>query len=128
MGKNSLFKDDCTRSQASDKLTFNKFGPFTVKSMIGKNAVDFDLPRNLKRSNVFNIMNAVPYFDQPEDVSAEVPNKPDPVPKNEGDEYVDKAILKHCKKGSVFRFVTLMKGDPSLDAELQIRNYFTDSD
>ena len=124
----SLFRDAYAKSQASDKLTSKRFGPFTIKALIGKNAIQVELPSHLKMHNTINVMHTVPYFEQPNEIAAEVPDKPDPVPTNTGDEYVVEAILKHRKKGNGFQFLTLMKGDPTHDAEWQPTSDFIDPD
>ena len=124
----SLFKDAYSKSQVSDKLTSKRFGPFIVKRLIGKNAVEVDLPSHLKIHNVINVTHTMPYYDQPKDISSETRSRPDPVPADEGEEYVVQAILSHRKKGSGFQFLTLMQGDPSHDAEWQPTQDFIDSD
>ena len=124
----SLFKDAYAKSQASDKLTAKRFGPFTVQSLIGKNAVKLELPHHLKIHNVVNVIHTVPYFDQPAEIGVSVPPKPNPVPTMKGDEYVVEKILKHRRKGKGFQFLTLMKGDPTHDAEWQPTRDFIDKD
>lgn len=124
----SLFKDAYAKSQASDKLTSKRFGPFIVKSLVGKNAVEVELPSHLRMHNVINVMHTVPYFVQPEEIAVEAPAKPDPVPTDTGEEYIVEAILNHRKKGNGYQFLTLMKGDPTHDAEWQPTSDFVDSD
>lgn len=40
----TLFTDAYSKSQDSDKLSATRFRPFTVKKLIGKNAVRLELP------------------------------------------------------------------------------------
>lgn len=124
----SLFKDAYAKSQASDKLTAKRFGPFTVQRLIGRNAVQLELPHHLKIHNVVNVIHTVPYFEQPAEIGLFVPPRPNPVPTMEGEEYVVEKILKHRRKGKGFQFLTLMKGDPTHDAEWQPTRDFIDND
>ena len=82
-----MFKDSYSKYQVFDKLASKRFGACTIKNLVGKNPFDADLQSHLKIRNIVNDLQTVGYFDQPNDVSAEVPNKPDPVPINEGNEY-----------------------------------------
>ena len=93
-----MFKEAYAKSQASDKLISKRLGPFNVKSLIDKNAVQVELPSYLKMHNVINSIHTVPYFEQPDEIAAEVPNKPDTVPRNNDEDYVVEAILKHRRK------------------------------
>ena len=52
----ALFKDAYSKSQASDKLSAKRFGPFKVTKLIGKNAVELELPDHVKIHKVVNIM------------------------------------------------------------------------
>ena len=124
----SLFKDAYSKSQESDKLSAKRFGPFKVTKLIGKNAVELDLPDNVKIHKVVNIMHTRPFFEQPEGIASIVPERPDPVPTSEGEEYVVEAILKHRKKRKGFQFLTLMKGSPTHEAEWQPTKDFVDKD
>ena len=80
------------------------------------NAIQVEPPSHLKMHNVINIMHTVSYFEQPDKITAEVPNKLDPVPKNSGEEYGVQSILIHRKKWKGLQFLTLMKVDPTHDA------------
>ena len=124
----SLFKDAYSKSQVSEKFTSRRFGPFTVTRVIGKNAVEVELPSHFRIHNVINVMHTVPHYEQPNEIAVETPVKPDPVPTNTGEEYEVEAILRHRKKGSGFQFLTLMKGDPTHDAEWQPTRDFVDRD
>ena len=73
-------------------------------------------------------MHTVPYYEQSSELLAETPVQVDPVPANTGEEYIVEAILKHRKIGNGFQFLTLMKGDPTHDAEWQPTRDFVDPD
>ena len=62
-------------------------------------------------------MHTVPYYEQPSEIAAELRTTIDPVPTDTGEEYIVEAILNHRKKGNGFQFLTLMKGEPTHDAE-----------
>ena len=124
----SLFKDAYSKSQESDKLSAKRFGPFTITRLIGKNAVELELPSHLRIHNVVNVMHTVPYCEQPKDIGIEISRRPDPVPAPEGEEYVVDNILKHRRRVRGFQFLTLMKGSPSHDAEWQPAKDLVDKD
>ena len=63
---NALFKDAYLKSQASEKLITKRFGPFKVTKLVGRNAVELELPDHVKIDKVVNISHTTPYFDQPE--------------------------------------------------------------
>lgn len=109
----TLFKDAKAKSQDSDKLTLKRFGTYTLKHLVGRNAVDFEQPSRLRVHNVINVMHTMPYFGQPDEISVEVPNKPNPVHADTGEKYVVEAILKHRMRRDRFQFLSLMKGDPT---------------
>ena len=123
-----LFTDDYAKFQVSDKLSSKRFGPFAVTRLIGKNAVELDLPEHIKMHKVVNVSHTVPYYEQPNDISQPVRPKPEPVPTPEGEEYVVEKILNHRKKGRGFQFLTQMKGSPEHDSEWQPTKDFIDND
>ena len=51
----ALFKDAYSKSQASDKLSAKRFGPFKVTKLVGKNAVELEFPDHVKIHKVVNI-------------------------------------------------------------------------
>ena len=124
----TLFKDAYSKSQVSDKLTSKRFGPFSVTRLVGKNAVELELPSHFKIHKVVNIMHTVPYHEQPDDIGVILPSRPDPVPTVDGEEFVVDKILQHRKRGRGFQFLTLMKGSPTHDAEWQPARDFIDKD
>ena len=124
----SLFKDAYAKSQTSDKLTSKKFGLFIVKRLVGKNAVEVELPSHLRIPNVVNVMHTVPFYSQPIKLAAEVSTELEPIPTNTGEEYIVEAILKHRKRGNGFQFLARMKGEPTQDAEWQPTKDFVDPD
>ena len=124
----SLFTDDYAKSQVSEKLSSKRFGPFAVTRLIGKNAVELDLPEHIKIHKVVNISHTVPYYEQPNDISQPVRPRPEPVPTPEGEEYFVQKILNHRKRGRGFQFLTQMKGSPEHDSEWQPTKDFIDND
>ena len=52
----SLLKDAYSKAQESDMLTSKRFGPFKILRLIGKNAVEIDLPSHLKIHKAINVM------------------------------------------------------------------------
>ena len=54
--------------------------------MIGKNAVELDLPEHIKIHKVVNVSHTVPNYEQPNDISQPVQPRPEPVPTPEGEE------------------------------------------
>ena len=99
-----------------------------MKELIGKNAVRLELPNHVKIHDVVNVMHTVPHFSQPSEISAPVIQRPDPVPTAEGKEYVVDKILRHRRRGRGYQFLTLMKGDPTHEAEWQPMRDFIDKD
>lgn len=124
----TLFRDAYAQSQKSQKLTSKRFGPFKVTRLIGRNAVELDLPDHVKIHKVVNISHTVPHYEQPSDISQPVQSRPEPVPMIEGEEYVVDRILNHRKRGRGYQFLTLMKGSQEYDAEWQPARDFIDTD
>ncbi len=124
----SLLKDGYSKSQEFDKLSAKRFGPFTVLGLVGKNAVRLELPSHVKIHDVVNVMHTNPYSKQPSEISAPILQRPDPIPAIEGTEYVVHEILKHRRRGREYQFLTLMKGDPTHDAEWQPMRDVVDKD
>ena len=124
----ALFKDAYSKSQASEKLSAKRFGPFKVTKLVGKNAVELELPDHVKIHKVVNISHTTPYCEQPEEISKIISQRPDPVPTTQGEEYLVDSILKHRKRGRGYQFLTLMKKIPTHDAEWQPTKYFVDKD
>ena len=124
----SLFKDAYAKSQEKDKLTARRFGPFIVKELIGRNALRLELPNHFKIHPVVHVSHTTPHCDQPTDIAAPIPTRPAPLPTIDGNEYEVEAILKHRKIGRGYQFLTLMKGDPTHDAEWQPSKDFVDND
>ena len=57
-----------------------------------------------------------------------IPQRPDPIPRTQGEEYIVESILKHRRRGRGYQFLTLMKGSPTHDAEWQPTRDFVDKD
>lgn len=81
---NTLFRYSYSKSQESNKLSSKRFGPFIVTRLIGKNAVELELPDHIKIPEVLHVSTTVPFYEQPEDIELPVPAIPDPVPTIEG--------------------------------------------
>ena len=124
----SLFKDAYLRSQDSDKLSAKRFGPFRVTELIGRNAVRLELPNHLKIHAVIHVVHTNPFVEQPADIARPVAERPAPVPAVHGVEEVVEKILKHRARGRRYQFLTLMKGPPTHDAELQPTREYVDKD
>ena len=75
-------------------------------SLVGKKAVQLELPNHLNIHNVINVIHTVPYNHQPTEIAAPDPVRPDPVPAMERDEYQVECILKHRKRRRGFQFLT----------------------
>ena len=82
----TLFTDAYSRSQASDKLAAKRCGPFQVLQVIGRNAVNLELPAHFRIHPVVHISHTTPYVSQPVDIKADVVERPEPVPAVDGDE------------------------------------------
>ncbi len=98
-------------------MSAKKFGPFTNLELVGKNAVRLDLPCHLKIHDVVNEMRTAPYSEQPTEIAAPIVPRPDPIPTVQGNKYVVDEILTHPKRSRGYQFLTLMRGDPTHDAE-----------
>jgi len=94
----SLFTDLYSKSQKSSKLTSRRVGPFIIKELIGKNALRLELPDHFKIHPVVHLSHTIPYVEQPSDISAHVPTRPEPIPMITGDEFEVDKILKHRKR------------------------------
>lgn len=105
-----------------------RFGPFEVKSLIGKNAVQLEIPNHIKIHDVVNVIQTVPFYEQHCDIATPFDPQPDPVPVVEGEEYEVEEILNHRKRGRGYQFLTLMKESPTHDAEWQPTTDFVDKD
>ncbi len=55
----TLFKDAYSKSH--DKLSAKRFGPFSEKKLVGKNAVKVELPSNFKIYDVVHVIHTAPY-------------------------------------------------------------------
>ena len=124
----TLFKDAYSKSQESDKLGAKRFGPFTVKELIGRNAVRVELPEHFRIHPVIHVVHTTPFVEQPSDIAQPVVERPEPVPTVHGDEHVVEKILKHRARGRGFQFLTLMKGAPTHDAVWLPTRDFVDAD
>jgi hypothetical protein len=126
--KKTLFTDVYSKSQESNKLSAERFGTFKIVALIGKNAVKLFLPEHLKIHPVVHVIHTTPHYAQPADISSPVPVLPAPVATELGPEYEVESILSHRPRGRGYQFLTLMKGDPLHDAELQPARDFIDAD
>ena len=124
----TLFKDLIAKEQESDKLSARRFGPFKIKRLIGKNAIDLELPDHLRIHPVVNVSHTTPHNDQPDDIAAPVQRKPVPIQTPAGEEYEVASILKHKLVGRGYKFLTLMKGEPTHEAEWLGTSNFVDDD
>ena len=126
--KQSLFKDEYAKSQPKDKLTARRFGPFKIIKLIGKNALKLELPSHLKIHSTVHVSHTRPFVKRLSDIDNPLPPPPEPVMKDQGAEYQVEKILKHRKRGKKYRFLTLMKGDPTHEATWQPTTDFVDDD
>lgn len=85
--------------------------------LVGKSAVNLELPNHYKILDVLNVLQTVPFHNRNTQIAPPVVHRPDPVPAVEGTEYVVNEIIKHRRRGRGFQFLTLMKGDPTHNAE-----------
>ena len=96
--------------------------------LAGKNAARLDVPPHVKIHHVVNVMLMTPYSNQPSEISAPILQRPDPVPAVQGTEYVVHKILKHCRRGDGYKFLTLVEGDPIHYADWQPMRDFVGKD
>ena len=113
----SLFKNAYAKSQDSEKLSARRFGPFAILKLIGKNALNLELPDHIKIHPVVHVGHTIPHKEQPAEIAASVQPRPEPIQAEEGEEYEVEAVLKHMKRGRGHQFLTFMKGEPTHDAE-----------
>jgi len=126
----SLFRDAIAKSQQSKKLSARRFGPFEVLKVVGKNAVQLDLPDNVKIHPVVHVANTRPFIAQPQDISVPVPPTPASVPEVGSGALLYKVdkLLKHRKRGRGYQFLTLLEGVPRHEAVWQPSRDFIDAD
>lgn len=67
------------KSQASEKLSVRRFGPFSVVKQVEKNAVKPDLPFYFTIHPVVYVIHTIPFYEQPDDVELYIPPVTDPV-------------------------------------------------
>ena len=116
----SLFFDAYSKSQQSKKLTAKRFGPFCGhRELVGKNAVRLKLPDHFRNHPVVHVIHITLFFEQPSEIAALLPGRPELVPAIDGNEYIVEEILAHRKKGRGYQFLTIWKRYPSHDASWQ---------
>lgn len=115
----TLFSGAYSKSQTSQKLSSKRVGPFVVKELIGKNALRLELPEHFKIHPVVHVIHTLPYVEKLEDLRKESFERPEPVPKVEGDTYIVQKILEHKKVGKGYRFLVLWEVYPEHDATWQ---------
>lgn len=126
-----LLQDAYTKERPSMKLSARRFGPFPILRLIGKNAVELDLPAYLKTHRVIHVSFTRPYRAKPTRLQDEVPiqaEKPMHVDQSGEALYIVEKILSHRRRGRGYQFLTLLKGTPQHDAEWQPVRDFVDSD
>ena len=72
---------------------------------------------HVKIHDVVNVMHTTPYFEQQYEMFAPISQRPDPVPAEEGIEFVVDKISRHRKRGRGYQLLTILKGDPTHEAE-----------
>ena len=76
----SLWKDTYARSQASEKLSAKRFGPFRILELIGRNAIRLDLPSHCKIHPDVDVCRTRAFIQQPSDIGKTLSKRPDPIP------------------------------------------------
>lgn len=75
----SLFKDAYSKPKDPDKLSARRIGPYEILDLIGRNALRFEFPCNVKIHDVENVMHTVPYSEQPLEIALSLSPRPDSV-------------------------------------------------
>ena len=78
-------------------------------SLNGQNSGEVKLNGRPRSHNVINKIHTVLYYEQPDDVALEVPNKPDIVLTGKREEFIVDSIPKHRKKGTRSQLLALVK-------------------
>ncbi len=72
VGERRWINNAYSKSQKSDQLSAKRFGPFFVKKLGGKNALNAELPRHFKIHIVVNVVHTAPYHEQLSNILAPV--------------------------------------------------------
>ena len=66
----SLFKDAYAKSQESNMVNARRFGPVLIEKLIGKNALQLELPDHIKIHPVVYVTHTIPHKEQPAEIAA----------------------------------------------------------
>ena len=123
------FTDSKSLRAPSRKLGVQKLGPFRVEKLVGRNAVQINLPKRSRAHNVVHVEHTARVHQQPVDLQAiDAPPTQTLQLVDQNPEFVVKAVLGHRRKGRGYQWLTLMEGDSEEDAEWQPTSDFIDSD
>lgn len=123
------FTDALSKTQKPKKLGVQRYGPFTIMELIGKNAVRLDLPTNIKVHPVVHVEHTSKVMTQPEHISQPSALRPAPLHDEFGTTlvFIDK-ILQHRKRGSGYQWLAAKTGAALHEAEWQPTRDFIDED
>ena len=125
----NYFTDAVTKQQKSKKLSVQRYGPFKIMKLKGKNALRLDIPSTIRCHPVVHVERTRPVETQPDDIAPNVIERPVPVPDSQGNLLFQvESIQAHRKRGCCYQWLTLMKGAPQHEAEWQPTKDFIDRD
>lgn len=78
------FTDAVSKTQTSRKLGVQRYGPFRVTELIGKNAIRLELPPNIKIHPVVHVEHTSRVYTQPPDIRQPLNQRPPPIPQADG--------------------------------------------
>jgi hypothetical protein len=95
-------------NRPSRKLAEKRIGPYPIGKLIGRNAVELRLPRNIKIHPVVNVSRIHPYQ---EPLSGQTSSAPPPIQIGEEEEYEVEMILDaRLRRGNKLQFLVKWKG------------------
>lgn len=105
-----LFKTAVYASQRSQKLGFQRHGPFRVVELIGENAVRLELPGTMHIHPVLHVKHTSKVRRYPQDIANDESSPSLPLVDDQGELVIEVSeILGHEKRGRSFQFLTLFK-------------------
>lgn len=124
-----LFTPAASSIQPSKKLGIQRYGPFRILELIGKNAIRVDLPDSIRIHPVIHVEHTTRRRSQPDAIRTEEPTAAQPFTDEKGELVLEVSeILAHRKRGKGHQFLTLYKNSSLHEAEWKPLRDFLDTD
>ena len=125
----TCFRDKIASMGSSQKLGKRRYGPFHIQRLIGKNAVELDIPSHYLIHRVVHVEHTKPYFVQPPDICQPPTEDQHSYMGSDGRlQYKVASILSHRRIKNRYTWLTRMEGKPRHEAAWLSTSDFIDDD